>query len=109
MIMCKEKTKVEDDKNSENGSKRPTFANGICFTCIHFADCMFRKRSQTPVFQCNEFEFSDVPLPEASITQTKEIEEIFIVRKGLCQNCSKNKTCTLPGHESGVWHCEEYE
>ena len=29
--------------------------------------------------------------------------------KGLCKNCKKRKTCTLPRPEGGVWRCEEYE
>lgn len=29
--------------------------------------------------------------------------------KGLCKNCKKRKTCTLPKPEGGVWRCEEYE
>jgi hypothetical protein len=29
--------------------------------------------------------------------------------KGLCKNCKKHKTCTLPRPEGGVWRCEEYE
>ena len=29
--------------------------------------------------------------------------------KGLCKNCKKQKTCTLPKPEGGVWRCEDYE
>ena len=30
-------------------------------------------------------------------------------QKGLCRNCKKQKTCTLPRPEGGVWRCEDYE
>jgi hypothetical protein len=29
--------------------------------------------------------------------------------KGLCKNCKKRKTCTLPKPDGGLWRCEEYE
>jgi hypothetical protein len=29
--------------------------------------------------------------------------------KGLCRNCKRLKTCTLPKPQGGVWRCEEYE
>lgn len=29
--------------------------------------------------------------------------------KGLCKNCRKRKTCTLPKPDGGLWRCEEYE
>ena len=29
--------------------------------------------------------------------------------KGLCRNCKKQKTCTLPKPEGGIWRCEDYE
>jgi hypothetical protein len=29
--------------------------------------------------------------------------------KGLCKNCKKQDTCTLPKPEGGVWRCEDYE
>jgi hypothetical protein len=29
--------------------------------------------------------------------------------KGLCKNCKKRETCSLPKPEGGVWRCEHYE
>ena len=29
--------------------------------------------------------------------------------KGLCRSCKKQKTCTLPKPDGGVWRCEDYE
>ena len=36
-------------------------------------------------------------------------EEKSTEPKGLCRNCKKKETCTLPKPEGGVWRCEEYE
>ena len=74
--------------------------NGLCGSCIHFEDCVYRKNSQKVVIQCEVFEsHGGVP--------GKTLGDTFV--KGLCLNCSKNRYCNLPKEASGVWHCEEYE
>jgi hypothetical protein len=29
--------------------------------------------------------------------------------RGLCFTCGKNKICSLPKPEEGIWHCVEYQ
>ena len=74
--------------------------NGLCGSCVHAEDCVYRRNSPKVVIQCEEFESVGADGEGTGGTSTVS---------GLCLNCSKNQFCTLPKEISGVWHCEEYE
>lgn len=76
--------------------------NGLCVSCVHFNDCVYRKNSNKIVIQCEVFESVQEAIDENSITNNMPL-------KGLCLNCSKSHYCQLPKEPSGVWHCEEYQ
>lgn len=40
--------------------------------------------------------------------QGKVVEEETVQYKGLCKNCEKRETCTIPKPKGGVWRCKEY-
>ena len=73
---------------------------GLCTSCVHFNECVYRKSSNKVVIQCEVFES-----PEDS--SAEHIDHALV--RGLCLNCSKHRFCHLPREASGVWHCEEYE
>ena len=75
--------------------------NGLCGSCIHFKDCVYRKNSKKVVIQCEVFESRERDINNGSA--------ITISVRGLCSNCTKNRFCRLPKEAAGVWHCEEYE
>ncbi len=37
-----------------------------------------------------------------------EQEKVKDIYKGLCVNCDKRETCTIPKPEGGVWRCKDY-
>ena len=74
--------------------------SGLCKSCVHAEDCVYRKNSLKVVIQCEEFE---------SVGTAANDRNGNSAVPGLCLNCSKNQFCTLPKEISGVWHCEEYE
>ena len=75
--------------------------SGLCGSCVHARDCVYRKNSQKVVIQCEVFEAIGEAETGQSIGNTS--------MKGLCLNCNKAHFCHLPKEASGVWHCEEYE
>lgn len=72
--------------------------SGLCGSCVHAEDCVYRKSSTKVVIQCEVFE---------SVGEAGSVGNTSV--KGLCTNCSKTHFCHLPREASGVWHCEEYE
>jgi len=37
-----------------------------------------------------------------------DIEKESALYKGLCTNCEKRETCTIPQPDSGIWRCKDY-
>jgi hypothetical protein len=68
----------------------------LCTTCIYAHACVYYKQANKAVIQCESYKVDDegpgVPEP-----------------KGLCKNCDNLSTCSLPGKNTGVWHCNEYK
>jgi len=82
-------------------------STGICTTCNHIDDCLFRLRNGRPVWFCEEFD--DYVKMEAVMPEEMQVEPDGQLRfLGLCLNCEERFTCAYPKPESGVWHCEEY-
>ena len=92
---------------------------GLCRTCNYIYSCTLRKRFQQPVWQCEEFDDSDLQEEELmdkrnmqnistdeSDNSHKELQDHSI---GLCSNCKNRKFCTYPVTASGIICCEEYE
>lgn len=75
--------------------------NGLCGSCVHFDECVYRKNSTKVIIQCEVFE-------SVRTNGIKTRHEDAPLR-GLCLNCSRNQVCHLPKEPTGVWHCEEYE
>lgn len=94
-------------------------ATGLCVTCRNETGCMYPRNSEQTVHQCEEFEAFEYPFwMEKGIDPTAETrfggsdkiaDPIRASLKGLCRTCAVAETCTYPKHESGVWHCEEFE
>jgi len=88
---------------------------GLCSTCACYPDCIFCGRKSTPVLYCEEFtdieQFSRSNALKSD-TAVHAGDSIAIFQKdrfkGLCVNCSKNRSCLFAKLEGGVWHCEEY-
>ncbi len=91
---------------------------GLCATCIHAPNCVYRARRGHDAVYCELFEDSpEIPSNPNPINSSStkpnapardgdvhEPEKI----KGLCINCAHRDTCRLPRPRGGVWHCEEY-
>jgi hypothetical protein len=68
----------------------------LCTTCIHMHTCMYYQQATRAVIQCESYEVDDEDhgSPEA---------------RGLCKNCDNLGKCTLPGKNTGTWHCNDYK
>lgn len=95
---------------------QPGLNEGLCATCASARNCGHRHRNPEPVQFCEEFTPDDgraarvPPAPRAYRTPVPmTAAEAGPRSKGLCVNCRHRDTCRLPGHQDGVWHCEEYE
>ncbi len=85
---------------------------GLCLTCNHALGCTSTRRSESPVLYCEEFDISDTLhqrlTRDLAVQPPNRLQNPFEGLLGLCSNCEKRGTCTLPKAEGGVWHCEEY-
>lgn len=94
-------------------------AIGLCATCNNVTTCFHRRRHDQPVWQCEEFDDSD--LTEAKQMDNSNMQNVSTEevnddcderpRKlgGLCSSCKHREVCTYSKPEGGVWRCEEYE
>jgi len=92
---------------------------GLCTTCNNVATCFHRRRQDQPVWQCEEFDDSDLTeekQKDNANTQNASIEEVNNICDenpnklgGLCSSCKHIKVCTYSKPNSGVLCCEEYE
>ena len=92
---------------------------GLCETCNHIYSCNLRKRYHQPVWQCEEFDDSDLIKKDLLIENDSgkmEVEDSLNANLkskkqylGLCYDCKNRKYCTYPRPEGGVKCCEEYE
>jgi len=92
---------------------------GLCRTCNYIYSCTLRKRFKQPVWQCKDFDDSD--LQEEELMDNRNLQNISIDdfdnshealanhSKGLCSDCKNRKFCTYPVPASGISCCEEYE
>lgn len=99
----------EGPRNEEARMGRPK-AGGLCSTCAVLGTCAHVVIAKKDVLFCEEFEESPGPgLPEVAVMAVAvTTSERGIRALGLCRNCELRASCTLPGSEAGVWHCEEY-
>ncbi|MBI2893958.1 MAG: hypothetical protein HYY06_10430 [Deltaproteobacteria bacterium] len=83
---------------------------GLCSTCAVVGTCAHVVTAKKDVLFCEEFEASPSPRPpEAAVMAVAATaSETGIRALGLCRNCELRASCTLPGSDAGVWHCEEY-
>ena len=92
---------------------------GLCTTCNNVATCFHRRRQNQPVWQCEEFDDSDLTeekQKDNANTQNARIEEVNDICDehpnklgGLCSSCKHRKVCTYSKSDGGVLCCEEYE
>ena len=89
---------------------KPQEKGGLCSSCKYASTCTYSKVPFRQVLQCEEFE-GIVETKEKTSKPKMEVIKIEKSRKylGLCKTCGKRDSCTFPKHESGVWHCQEYE
>ena len=88
-------------------------AASLCTNCKHQSDCGYLLKASSPIIECelHECGLSSKPrlvvvkkqVPEGPAEHPAADEPL-----GLCMNCANFGICTLPKHEGGVWHCEEY-
>ena len=86
---------------------------GLCQTCNHARNCMFRPDPSLPVIHCEEFDGYAAPsivepAAEAQAVPTAADLNEQDQYKGLCVNCENRRDCAIRNKEIGVWHCEEY-
>jgi hypothetical protein len=89
---------------------QPTVFLGICSTCNHAESCCFRRDTQRPVLECDEFD-DHVDLPRVDRRLKPEAissEDRSEQYKGLCINCENRTTCVFGVPGQSIWHCEEY-
>lgn len=75
---------------------------GLCRTCDHFENCVFRKKEKRIVVYCEMFSSDRDNADVNALADRKN------VNLGLCSNCDNVSHCKLPRNAGGVWHCEEY-
>ncbi|MBN2323355.1 MAG: hypothetical protein JXQ30_06440 [Spirochaetes bacterium] len=88
---------------------------GLCSTCASYPGCIFCINRNTPIQYCEEYTDTE-PLSGSDVVERKTTvyagDGIDISEegrfKGLCVNCSKNRSCLYAKLKGGVWHCEEY-
>lgn len=83
--------------------------HGLCETCIHRHNCVYRIRSGKIVLQCELFEIEKIKSPYTNREVQEYKESNGNSHKGLCSNCFNEPHCKLPKAKGGVWHCEEYK
>lgn len=69
---------------------------GLCATCAHAEDCLYRKTATKKIIQCELFELN--------LEQNIGAVEVM----GLCKTCDNAKHCKLAGRTEGVWRCNEF-
>ena len=72
---------------------------GLCTNCALAEHCAYRKATKKVIVQCELYQLND----------GSDDSKSFAIHAGLCINCDKVKSCELPGKNTGIWHCEEYE
>jgi len=92
---------------------------GLCATCNNVATCFHRRRHDQPVWQCEEFDDSD--LTEEKQKDNANMQKVSMEEVndncderpnrfgGLCSSCKHREVCTYSKPEGGVLCCEEYE
>ena len=87
--------------------------HGLCVTCIHADDCVYMRRSESPVQQCNEFavfyDVADQKSAASTIAETDDVKPQEELYRGLCMNCDERNNCGPTKTRAGVWQCEEYK
>jgi hypothetical protein len=84
---------------------------GLCSTCAHKATCTTRMSFNGQIFHCEEFDnlTDHLPKPSANGVGEQRVSFEYAPLKGLCMNCDKARTCSLPKSPEGVWYCNEYK
>ena len=92
---------------------------GLCVTCNNVATCFHRRRHNQPVWQCEEFDDSD--LTEEKQKDNANMQKVSMEEVndnydehpdnlgGLCSSCKHREVCTYSKPNGGVLCCEEYE
>lgn len=84
---------------------------GICPSCVNLEICSFVRKSEGPVFYCEEFDDDDgsarksVHRVQEGISEEKDCGGNHA---GLCTTCENRDGCVFSRREGGIWHCEEY-
>ena len=91
-------------------------ALGLCENCKSKGGCGYLHDANEPIQFCEEYETEETaPKRKLSLVKNDEMkaqdnsDKAAQKFKGLCVNCEKRDSCTLPKSKGGVWHCEEYE
>ena len=102
--------------DSEGGTAMPSQQQlrGLCTTCIYVSECLSWRDATQTIVHCELFECeapsdkAETVVPQSPPEPTETGPEPAGLM-GLCVNCNHRRSCTLAKHESGIWHCEEYE
>ena len=99
-------------------SEKITVKNdGICAVCKNNDSCTFSANGKRTVTHCEEWEgFEKKQLTAVKPDLNKALNRIIRqgsgeveTSTGLCKYCAREKTCTYPKKEGGIWICDEYE
>ena len=106
-------SKMEKKTDEPAQRMEQLIADSLCANCKHQSDCGYLLKASSPIIECelHECGLSSKPrlvvvkkqVPEGPAEHPAADEPL-----GLCMNCANFGICTLPKHEGGVWHCEEY-
>ena len=76
---------------------------GLCMSCNHAKTCVFLAQSTDPIWRCGEFD------PSGTMRAPTSPVDLTNQPLGLCVNCERLPTCSLPKAEGGVWSCDEFK
>ena len=94
-------------------------AKGLCASCNKVTICLHLRIHDQPVWQCEEFDDSDLTSDElkdnanmqkvSSEEMRDNCDEYTNKHGGLCSSCIHREVCTFSKPEGDIVCCEEYE
>jgi hypothetical protein len=86
---------------------RSSLYGGLCTNCAKLETCNYPSTTSETWF-CEEYEVAKAPEKLVKLDEM-QVDEVPEPNAGLCVNCERRGTCTLPKPLGGVWFCNEYE
>ena len=112
-IKSESAAQLQKDRDESAQRAARLIAASLCANCKHQSDCVYLLKASSPIIECELYECGLSAQPrlvvvKKQVTSNMAEESAGDEPLGLCINCASSRTCRLPKHEGGVWHCEEY-